>query len=61
VIPQELGGVRGKPHMLDYEFSPEVAPARGVNILDQRIDYSQPDVPTVSEAEAFFNERHFGS
>lgn len=45
-IPSELGGVPGKPGVLDYEYAPGVANAGGLptkNIKDLTIDYTRPD------------------
>ncbi len=44
VIPPGQGGVDGHPGILDYEYSPGVAPGAGRDVRDLAIDYDVPDM-----------------
>jgi hypothetical protein len=57
VVPADLGGVPGQPHVLDLEFSEGVAQSGGVYVRNLNIDYTQPDVGA-AEAERLWAQRH---
>lgn len=56
-IPADLGGVSGQPHLLDLEFSEQVAQPGGVYVRNLNIDYTQVDVGA-AEADRLWSERH---
>jgi RHS repeat-associated protein len=51
VVPPELGGVAGRPGVLDYEYQPTTVQDRGVPVKGLSIDHAEPEMSTPEEAE----------